>query len=157
MGLAAMLDTDVTTDSSDSVTGEPITVALEDQRLHTQPGTAVVFVGGHALAGSSADACCRYLNFFTDRAAADSWATDHPQMWCSISTKRTSWASKSSGTCSAPEHALGYTVTQADGAVARGVMQGDTGAVLAELAICRCGPGSAVGQACMGIPVKHSL
>ncbi|MFI6213264.1 alkylmercury lyase family protein [Nocardia brasiliensis] len=80
LGMAAMLDTDVTIDSGDPVTGEPITVALADQRLHAQPGTAVVFVGGRALAGPSADTCCRYLNFFTDRAGADSWAADHPQI-----------------------------------------------------------------------------
>jgi hypothetical protein len=40
----------------------------------------VVFLGADAVGGPSADCCCDYLNFFTDRAAATAWAVAHPHV-----------------------------------------------------------------------------
>lgn len=80
LGLAAMLDTDIEVTSSDPMTHAPITVTVRDQRLSSDPASAVVFVGGQATQGPSADTCCNYLNFFTDRSTAARWATDHPHI-----------------------------------------------------------------------------
>ncbi|WP_067834689.1 organomercurial lyase [Nocardia lijiangensis] len=80
LGLAAMLDTEVYVDSSDPVTGEPITVAIEPRSARAQPATVVVFVGGRAVRGPSADTCCNYLNFFTNRSGAEAWAAEHPEI-----------------------------------------------------------------------------
>lgn len=80
LGLAAMLDTDVHIASGDPVTGAPITVAIEAQRVLAQPATTVVFVGGQTLQGPSADTSCNYLNFFTDRPGAEAWAARHPDI-----------------------------------------------------------------------------
>ncbi|MFD6353453.1 organomercurial lyase [Nocardia tengchongensis] len=80
LGLAAMLDTDIEVTSSDPLTHVPITVTVRDQHLSSDPTSAVVFVGGQATQGPSADTCCNYLNFFTDRSTAARWATDHPDI-----------------------------------------------------------------------------
>ncbi|GAD83341.1 alkylmercury lyase [Nocardia asteroides NBRC 15531] len=80
LGLAAMLDTDVEVSSADPVTHAPITVVIHSQHLTADPATAVVFVGGQANQETTADACCNYLNFFTDRPAAEAWAADHPEV-----------------------------------------------------------------------------
>ncbi|WP_410792319.1 organomercurial lyase [Kribbella sp. C-35] len=37
-----------------------------------------MFVGADAGGGPSADCCCDYLNFFSDRSAAQAWADAHP-------------------------------------------------------------------------------
>ncbi|CAM4338026.1 alkylmercury lyase family protein [Nocardia ninae] len=80
LGLAAMLDTDVYITSADPVTGAPITVSIEAEHLLVHPVTTVVFVGGTASRGPSADTCCSYLNFFTDRSGAHAWAAGHPEI-----------------------------------------------------------------------------
>ncbi|MFE2958840.1 organomercurial lyase [Nocardia tengchongensis] len=80
LGLAAMLDTDIEVTSSDPLTHAPITVTIRDQHLSSDPASAVVFVGGQATQGPSADTCCSYLNFFIDRSTAARWATDHPDI-----------------------------------------------------------------------------
>ncbi|MFD4439973.1 organomercurial lyase [Nocardia sp. NPDC058519] len=80
LGLAAMLDTDVEVSSTDPVTHTPITVTVHGQHLTAEPATAVVFVGGRATQGPTAESCCNYLNFFTDRPAAEAWAADHPEV-----------------------------------------------------------------------------
>nr|WP_239476951.1 alkylmercury lyase family protein [Nocardia arizonensis] len=78
LGIAAMLDTDVLIESVDPSTGEPITVTVRDAVVAAQPQTTVVFVGARATAGPSADTCCGYLNFFSDRQTAQNWADTHP-------------------------------------------------------------------------------
>lgn len=80
LGMAAMLDTDVTVSSTDPATGDPITITIEGQRVNAQPADAVVFVGGGSTQGPSADTCCSYLNFFSNRSGAEAWATNHPDI-----------------------------------------------------------------------------
>ncbi|MFV9454980.1 alkylmercury lyase family protein [Rhodococcus sp. NM-2] len=77
LGMAAMLDTPVTITSADPVTADPITVTVDGGHVTAQPATTVVFVGAQAGQGPSADTCCHYLNFFTDRASAQGWADTH--------------------------------------------------------------------------------
>lgn len=78
LGMAAMLDTPVTITSADPVTADPITVTVDGGHVTADPATTVVFVGAQAGPGPSADTCCHYLNFFTDRASAQGWADTHP-------------------------------------------------------------------------------
>lgn len=78
LGIAPMLGDDTVISSIDVTTGQPIVVATRGGRSTWSPGTAAVFVGADAGGGPSADCCCDYLNFFTDRSAADAWMGAHP-------------------------------------------------------------------------------
>lgn len=78
LGIAFMLDTDTVIESSDPVSGNPITITVERGEPIGQPSTAVVFVGVRSGTGPSADTCCDYLNFFTDRPSAQAWADLNP-------------------------------------------------------------------------------
>ncbi|MFE3190543.1 organomercurial lyase [Nocardia sp. NPDC059240] len=80
LGLAAMLDTDIAVASVDPVTGAPIAVTVRRRRPLADPPSVVVFVAAQAAQGPSADTCCNYLNFFTDRSTAETWAADHPDI-----------------------------------------------------------------------------
>ena len=74
LGMSAMLDADIVIDSADASTGEPITVTVHGEDATADPATTVVFVGAQSAEGPSADTCCNYLNFFTDRQTAETWA-----------------------------------------------------------------------------------
>lgn len=76
LGIPAMLGTDVVITSSDPAGGEPITVTSRAGRLHARPGGIAVFVGAHPCTDAAADCCCEQVNFFTDRAAARTWAAE---------------------------------------------------------------------------------
>jgi hypothetical protein len=80
LGIAFMLDTDEVIESSDPVNGNPITIIVEGGEPIGQPTTAVVFVGVRSGSGPSADTCCDYLNFFTDRPSAQAWADLNPHV-----------------------------------------------------------------------------
>jgi hypothetical protein len=80
LGISAMLCQDTLIESVDVTTGKPVTVTTTDGHTSWQPAEAVVFIGADAGGGSSADCCCDYLNFFTDRAAAQAWAGTHPHV-----------------------------------------------------------------------------
>lgn len=80
LGMSAMLDAEVMIESVDPATGDSITVTVDGEEVAANPATVVVFVGAEAGQGPSADTCCTYLNFFTDREAAQRWADDHPQI-----------------------------------------------------------------------------
>ncbi|WP_438804416.1 alkylmercury lyase family protein [Nocardia noduli] len=70
LGIAAMLEVDITIESTAPDTGQPITITLADQQLTATPATVAVFVGGQNAPGPSADTCCNYLNFFPDHDSA---------------------------------------------------------------------------------------
>ena len=76
LGIAPMLSEDAVIESTDITTGEPITVVTANGQSTWNPETAVVFVGS-AGRGPSADYCCDYLNFFTDRSTAETWSRSH--------------------------------------------------------------------------------
>jgi hypothetical protein len=80
LGVAAMVGQDTKIESIDVTTGRPITVTTTGGRTSWVPETAVVFIGADAGGGPSADCCCDYLNFFTDRAAAETWTSTHPNI-----------------------------------------------------------------------------
>lgn len=80
LGIPAMLDTDAVIESADPSTGEPIIVTIHDRIATAVPVTAVVFIGALAAHGPSAESCCDYLNFFTDRDSAQTWANAHPHI-----------------------------------------------------------------------------
>jgi Alkylmercury lyase len=77
LGMSAMLDADIVIDSADASTGEPITVTVHGEDATADPATTVVFDGAQSAEGPSADTCCNYLNFFTDRQTAETWAAAH--------------------------------------------------------------------------------
>ncbi|TDE01181.1 alkylmercury lyase family protein [Jiangella asiatica] len=77
LGISGMLGEDVRIDTTDPVSGDPITVTSIDGRATWDPRSAVAFVGAGAGGGPSADCCCDYLNLFTSRATADDWASAH--------------------------------------------------------------------------------
>ncbi|MEV6273370.1 alkylmercury lyase family protein [Kribbella sp. NPDC051936] len=78
LGIAPMLDRDTLIESIDVTTGSPIRVLTRNGRRTWEPAGAVVFVGAEAGGGPSADCCCDYLNFFTDRQSAQAWVDAHP-------------------------------------------------------------------------------
>jgi len=80
LGIAPMLDEHTRTESVDAATGQPITVTISGGETLWEPASAVVFVGAEAAGGPSADCCCDYLNFFTDRQTAQRWADAHPHI-----------------------------------------------------------------------------
>ncbi|MFD0364337.1 alkylmercury lyase family protein [Nocardia sp. GCM10030253] len=84
LGIPAMLDTDAKIESADPVSSEPITVTIHNQTTTAHPATTVVFVGAQSSQGPSADTCCNYLNFFTDRHSAQGWADAHPHVYGGI-------------------------------------------------------------------------
>ena len=81
LGMSAMLGADTRIESIDVTSGRPVTVS-RTAAGHTSwdPPTAVVFLGADPVGGPSADCCCDYLNFFTDQAAATTWAVAHPHI-----------------------------------------------------------------------------
>ncbi|WP_235671213.1 organomercurial lyase, partial [Aeromonas caviae] len=70
LGMSAMLGAEVMIESVDPDTGDSITVTVRGQEATANPATVVVFIGAEAGQGPSADTCCIYLNFFTDREVA---------------------------------------------------------------------------------------
>lgn len=81
LGMSAMLGgVEVVVDSADASTGEHITVTVRGEDAAADPVTTVVFIGAQSAQGPSADTCCNHLNFFTDRRAAEAWATAHPHV-----------------------------------------------------------------------------
>ncbi|WP_344213250.1 alkylmercury lyase family protein [Kribbella sancticallisti] len=80
LGISPMVGEDSTIESVDVTSGRSIRVVTRDARRTWEPGGAVVFVGADAGGGPSADCCCDYLNFFADRAAAEAWVGNHPDV-----------------------------------------------------------------------------
>ncbi|WP_328993790.1 alkylmercury lyase family protein [Kribbella sp. NBC_01245] len=80
LGIAPMLCHDTLIESADVTTGQPITVTTIGGHTSWEPAGAVVFIGADATGGPSADCCCDYLNFFTDRDAAEAWTSAHPHV-----------------------------------------------------------------------------
>lgn len=80
LGISWMLGEDVRIDTTDVVTGSPITVTSVDEQTTWEPADAVAFVGAAAGGGPSAECCCDYLNFFASRTTAEKWAAAHPSI-----------------------------------------------------------------------------
>jgi hypothetical protein len=80
LGMSAMLGQDTLIESVDVTTGQPVAVTTIGSQTSWEPAGAVVFIGADAGGGPSADCCCDYLNFFTDRAAAQAWTSGHPRV-----------------------------------------------------------------------------
>ncbi|MFG2333190.1 organomercurial lyase [Streptomyces sp. NPDC048604] len=78
LGIAAMLGQDIRVASADPVSGHPVTVSFTGGTARWEPEDAVVFVGRRPGQGPAADVCCDALNFFADRATAETWARRHP-------------------------------------------------------------------------------
>lgn len=78
LGIAAMLGRGTRIESIDVTTGRPITITTAAGHTNWEPSEAVVLIGADAGGGPSADCCCDYLNFFTDRSAAEAWIRSHP-------------------------------------------------------------------------------
>lgn len=80
LGVAPMLERDTRIESTDTTSGQPVTVTSTAGHTSWDPPEAVVFLGAAAGGGPSADSCCDYLNFFTDEAAAKTWTDAHPHV-----------------------------------------------------------------------------
>jgi hypothetical protein len=80
LGIPEMLGEDVRIDTTDPVTGKPITVTSIDRQTTWDPIDAVAFIVAAAGGGPSADCCCDYLNLFTSSATAEKWAAAHPSI-----------------------------------------------------------------------------
>ena len=78
LGISSMVNQDTVIASVDVTSGQPIIVTTRDGHTSWEPATAVVFIGADAGGGPSADCCCDYLNFFTDRHAAQAWRRSQP-------------------------------------------------------------------------------
>ena len=76
LGIAAMLDRDITIDSTDPHSGEPVTATSRAGRWSWQPPDAVVFVGSRGT-GPLTQCCCPVINFFTSAARATSYQQQH--------------------------------------------------------------------------------
>lgn len=76
LGIAAMLDRDITIDSTDPHSGEPVTAANRAGQWSWQPPDAVVFVGSRGT-GPITQCCCPVINFFTSAAHATAYQQQH--------------------------------------------------------------------------------
>jgi Alkylmercury lyase len=83
LGIPQMLRRDARISSVDPTSGLPITVEVHAGVWRFQPATTVL-LSGRAAAGdacdTAADWCCPYINFHTDREAADAYRRAHPRM-----------------------------------------------------------------------------
>ena len=82
LGISAMTGRPAVIESVDPATGQPVTVNVDGADSTWDPAAAVVYVGrtDGPCAGPSASVCCRYINFFSSRAAASAWAASHPEI-----------------------------------------------------------------------------
>ncbi|RZQ64551.1 hypothetical protein EWH70_06445 [Amycolatopsis suaedae] len=75
LGISAMLDVPVTVTGTEPGTGHTVTVHVDRDTAHWEPGTAVVFAGQAGDARCpSVDRTCGHVNFFTGPDAARDWA-----------------------------------------------------------------------------------
>jgi hypothetical protein len=83
LGIPQMLRRDGRISSVDPTSGQPITVEVHAGVWRFQPATTVVLSGRTAdgdACDTAADWCCPYVNFHTDREAADTYRRAHPGM-----------------------------------------------------------------------------
>lgn len=97
LGIADMLDRDITITSADPETGQPVDVSVKDGQATWRPYTAVVYVGsttpaatpvdccppteaGDACAAPAAERCCTVMNFFAHPDTATAWQARHPEV-----------------------------------------------------------------------------
>jgi hypothetical protein len=87
LGMAAMLGRAVTIASTDTLTGQPVTVtvARNGTTAAWEPATTVVFDGRLASCADgpampSAQVSCGFMNFFGTPASAAAWAAAHPEV-----------------------------------------------------------------------------
>ena len=83
LGIPQMLDRDAHISSIDPVSGQPITVEVNDGVWRFVPVTTVVLDGrstGGDAGSSVADCCCPHINFHIDREAADAYRRTRPGM-----------------------------------------------------------------------------
>ena len=94
LGMAAMLDRDITIESRDPYSGDAITVTVHDGHASWVPAAGVVFVGSQAkphnegsqgccppddtTRAAAAGICCHVMNFFADTANAHAWRQANP-------------------------------------------------------------------------------
>ena len=84
LGIPPMLGTDAVITSADPVTGEPVTITFRGATVSWDPAGAVVFAGRTGCDGPAEQVSCGYLNFFTDPATAQQWASQHPEISGSV-------------------------------------------------------------------------
>ena len=88
LGIPQMLGRDGRIGSLDPTSGQPITVEVHAGAWRFQPATTVL-LSGRTAAGDACDRaavwCCPYINFHTDREAADTYRRAHPGMTATVS------------------------------------------------------------------------
>lgn len=100
LGIPQMLRRDGRISSVDPTSGQPITVEVHVGAWRFQPATTVLLSGSTAAGDAcdtAADWCCRYINFHTDREAADTYRRAHPGMTATVfgqaeAVKAAKWA-----------------------------------------------------------------
>jgi hypothetical protein len=83
LGIPQMLRRDGRIRSVDPTSGQPITVEVHAGVWHFQPATTVLLSGSTAdgdACDTAAEWCCPFINFHTDREAADTYRRAHPGM-----------------------------------------------------------------------------
>jgi hypothetical protein len=90
LGIPQMLRRDGRISSVDPTSGQPITVEVHAGAWRFQPATTVLLSGSTAAGGAcdtAADWCCPYINFHSDREAADTYRRAHPGMTATVSSQ----------------------------------------------------------------------
>lgn len=101
LGIADMVGSSVTINSSDPVSGVQIRVEVRSGRTVWAPATAVVIVGSDTTAASTggacgpdvpcataaADRCCGVMNFFGSPDTAGTWLSAHPEVAGTVLTQ----------------------------------------------------------------------
>lgn len=80
LGMAAMLGAAVEIHSSDPVTDEAIAVSVSADGSAAWEPTEVVVLTGRAADGPSFNGCCAVLNFFSSRAAMETYLRERPDV-----------------------------------------------------------------------------
>jgi Alkylmercury lyase len=87
LGMPQVLSCDGRISSVDPTSGQPIIVEVHAGAWRFEPATTVV-LSGRTAAGDACDTaaewCCPYINFHTDREAADTYLRAHPGMTATL-------------------------------------------------------------------------
>jgi hypothetical protein len=87
LGVPQMLRRDGRISSVDPTSGQPITVEVHAGAWRFRPATTVLLSGRTAdgdACDTAAEWCCPYINFHTDREAADTYRRAHPGMTATL-------------------------------------------------------------------------
>ena len=78
LGVPFMFCKDITISSRCGLTGEPITIKIENKKIVSRTHSNIWVWNSHYWCGKSVDSCCKRMLFFASGTALDKWVKTHP-------------------------------------------------------------------------------